>query len=382
MTSDSDPHPSTANPANQAPAAATGWEALDRCVESELLKGGPSGTVSVIVAGLHVGEHNVGEAAREAIIDHARTMFGMPPLLLGERFAVALAGTGAREALSLAAGFKQEGADRIAAGGSNWASIGVARYPDGADSPAELAYGANSAMHWARSRGDTAVGYWTELAFPEGRVWARKGLVSDPVSSLVVALEWKTGAEFGQMARSAWYARRVAELLALSLEQQQMIETAALVHDIGKLAVDDLVLGKPGALTAVERQLVQGHPSVGGRILSRFPAFAAIARIVQHHHEHFDGSGYPDGQRGTDIPLGSRIILVADAFDAMTTRRAYRDVISLQEAVRELESCAGRQFDPTVVEAFVQIIGRRGLNALHWSRRQRPGSGLAPQSVL
>ena len=160
-----------------------------------------------------------------------------------------------------------------------------------------------------------------------------------------------------------------------------MIETAALVHDIGKLAVDDLVLGKPGALTAVERQLVQGHPAVGGRILSRFPAFAAISRIVQHHHEHFDGSGYPDGLRGTDIPLGSRIILVADAFDAMTTRRAYRDVISLQEAVRELQSCAGRQFDPTVVDAFVQIIGRRGLNALHWSRRQRPGSGLASQSV-
>jgi HD-GYP domain-containing protein (c-di-GMP phosphodiesterase class II) len=92
-----------------------------------------------------------------------------------------------------------------------------------------------------------------------------------------------------------------------------------------------------------------------------------VAQIVAHHHEHFDGSGYPDGLQGEDIPIGSRIILVSDAFDAMTTHRSYRDVLSLPMATQELERCAGQQFDPQVVTAFVRIVSRQGLGALHWS---------------
>jgi HD-GYP domain-containing protein (c-di-GMP phosphodiesterase class II) len=93
-----------------------------------------------------------------------------------------------------------------------------------------------------------------------------------------------------------------------------------------------------------------------------------VVPIIRHHHERWDGHGYPDGLRGERIPIGSRIILVSDAFDAMTTHRSYRNVVSLQMAMRELEHCGGHQFDPRVVGAFVQIVTRQGLNALHWSQ--------------
>ena len=127
----------------------------------------------------------------------------------------------------------------------------------------------------------------------------------------------------------------------------------------------------PGALTEGEKDAVKGHPSNGSKIVSRVPELAGAGPVIAHHHEHFDGSGYPDGLAGDAIPLGSRIILVSDAFDAMTTYRSYKNVISLQEALRELHCCSGQQFDRRVVDAFIAIVSRQGLNALHWSQSRR-----------
>jgi HD-GYP domain-containing protein (c-di-GMP phosphodiesterase class II) len=188
---------------------------------------------------------------------------------------------------------------------------------------------------------------------------------------LVSALERKIRAASGQLARSAWYAVKVAAEMGLGVGEQELVERAALLHDAGKLAVPDYVLQKPGSLSEQERALVKAHPELGGRIAARLPDLAAAAPMIAHHHEHFDGSGYPDGLTGDEIPLGSRIILVSDAFDAMTTYRSYKSVISLQEALQELHRCSGQQFDRRVVDAFIAIVSRQGLNALHWSQTRR-----------
>jgi HD-GYP domain-containing protein (c-di-GMP phosphodiesterase class II) len=128
------------------------------------------------------------------------------------------------------------------------------------------------------------------------------------------------------------------------------------------------VLLKPGRLTDQERCLIEDHPLIGLQIVRPIELANEVLQFIGRHHEKLDGSGYPDGLRGEAIPIGSAIILVSDAFDAMTTHRAYRSVLSLQMTMQELQRCSGRQFDPRVVEAFVGIVGRQGINALHWSR--------------
>ena len=251
--------------------------------------------------------------------------------------------------------------------GGAMVSLGVSSYPESALSAQELVDGAKAAMYWAKAGGGDKVGYWGELVSAPGISWRRKGSVTDPVVALVATLERKTWAPAGQSGRAAWYAKRVAKEMGLAESAHNLVESAALLHDIGKLATPDEILLKQGPLTQDERAVVRRHPLVSSEILSRIPNLAAVADIVAHHHEHFDGSGYPDGLQGVDIPIGSRIILVSDAFDAMTTHRSYRNVLSLQMATQELERCGGQQFDPQVVAAFVRIVSRQGLSALHWS---------------
>ena len=145
----------------------------------------------------------------------------------------------------------------------------------------------------------------------------------------------------------------VARSLGLSPTQVEDVRAAALLHDIGKVAVPDAILNKPGPLTPEERAVMAAHPVVGERILRRIGGYAAVADIVRHEHEAWDGSGYPDGLAGDAIPIGSRIILACDAYHAMTSDRPYRRRMSSDAAFRELRRCAGGQFDPNVTAALV-----------------------------
>ena len=288
----------------------------------------------------------------------------------GDQLIGILPATEAASAVVLAEGLRDEVARGIlTAMGKITASFGVAVYPSTAESAAELVYGAQAAMYWGKAMGGNRVGYWGEMICADS--WRRPGGATHPVGALVSALERKIRAASGQLARSAWYAVKVAAEMGLGVGEQELVERAALLHDAGKLAVPDYVLQKPGSLSAQERAMVKAHPELGGRIAARLPDLAAAAPIIAHHHEHFDGSGYPDGLAGDEIPLGSRIILVSDAFDAMTTYRSYKSVISLQEALQELHRCSGQQFDRRVVDAFIAIVSRQGLNALHWSQTRR-----------
>jgi putative nucleotidyltransferase with HDIG domain len=159
--------------------------------------------------------------------------------------------------------------------------------------------------------------------------------------------------------------------MGLGPEERELVGKAALLHDVGKLAVPDEILQKRGPLSEEEMAVVRAHPAVGAKIVTRIPELATTAPIIAHHHEHVDGSGYPDGLVGDAIPLISRIILVSDAGDAMTTQRSHKSVISLQEALQELHQWSGSQFDKRVVDAFTTIVNRRGLQALHWSELRR-----------
>jgi HD-GYP domain-containing protein (c-di-GMP phosphodiesterase class II) len=134
----------------------------------------------------------------------------------------------------------------------------------------------------------------------------------------------------------------------------------ALVHDVGKIGIPDAVLQKKGRLTDEEMHLIRLHPILGASILSRMPNMERMVPIVLHHHERWDGLGYPTGLATVDIPIEARIIFVADAFDAMTTQRPYGQVLTTLEALSELRHCSGRQFDPLLVDAMHEAY-RNGL---------------------
>jgi PAS domain S-box-containing protein/diguanylate cyclase (GGDEF)-like protein len=151
----------------------------------------------------------------------------------------------------------------------------------------------------------------------------------------------------------------VARRLGLPDDQMTPLLQAASLHDVGKAAVPDQILSKPAPLNDEEWEFMRRHPVIGERILSAAPALTYVARLVRHSHERFDGRGYPDGLTGEDVPLGARIIAVCDAFDAMTSNRPYRTAMSEEGALTELRRCAGEQFDPLVVEAFIGALAGR-----------------------
>ncbi|MGB9804503.1 HD-GYP domain-containing protein [Desulfofundulus sp.] len=161
----------------------------------------------------------------------------------------------------------------------------------------------------------------------------------------------------GHSEKVAEYARLIAEALGLSEKEVDLAYICGIVHDVGKIGVPENVLNKPGALTEEEFEQITRHPEKGATILSHISWLEHVVPVVLAHHERYDGRGYPRGLRGEEIPLLSRILAVADAFDAMTSDRSYRKALPVPVAISELKRHAGGQFDPRVVEAFMHILG-------------------------
>jgi HD-GYP domain-containing protein (c-di-GMP phosphodiesterase class II) len=176
------------------------------------------------------------------------------------------------------------------------------------------------------------------------------------VRNLAEIVDHRDPTTYYHSGRVAVNAARLSRVLALSDEQIELIEQAAAVHDLGKIGVPDRVLLKPGRLTRDEFDAMRRHTELGSDILTRFELFRPGAEIVRHHHERWDGTGYPAGLAGETIPIGARVIAVADAFDAMTSARPYRAPLSRAEATRRLEAGAGTQWDPQIVAAFVAML--------------------------
>jgi putative nucleotidyltransferase with HDIG domain len=164
---------------------------------------------------------------------------------------------------------------------------------------------------------------------------------------------------YAHSLRVAEYAGEIARALDLPRKEIDLIVSAARVHDLGKIATDNRILYKQAPLTAEERRAIIAHPADGSELAGQFSMYRKGRDYIRHHHERWDGRGYPDGLAGTQIPLGARVIAVADAYDAMTSDRPYRAALSSEIALAELRRGAGSQFDPQVVEAFLQPVPGR-----------------------
>ena len=176
------------------------------------------------------------------------------------------------------------------------------------------------------------------------------------VQTLARAIDAKDSYTHDHADRARRYARRIGKKLGLPEVMIRHIEYAALMHDIGKIGIDENILHKAGKLTDEERSIIKKHPAIGNRIIAPVAFLSPVAPMVLYHQEWYNGQGYPEGLAGEEIPLGARIVAVIDAFDAITSDRPYRKALSREIAIEEIKKGAGSQFDPKVAEAFIEAL--------------------------
>ncbi len=194
------------------------------------------------------------------------------------------------------------------------------------------------------------------VAADNSRLYERtRDLYLASIKTLAATVDAKDPYTHGHSNRVASYAREIAKRMNLDDDQVVAIHLAGLLHDIGKIGIPDSILQKPGRLDPDERALIIEHAALGAKIISENPSLIPLAPLVRHHHEWFNGGGYPDGLEGTDIPLGAAIISVADTYDTMTTDRPYRAAPGREKAIAELKRCSGSQFHPGVVAMFLSM---------------------------
>jgi diguanylate cyclase (GGDEF)-like protein len=279
----------------------------------------------------------------------------------GDEFVLLLPGSDEQAAAAVADRVRDAVAASAAAGShlalAGACSLGVASWQPGATADVLLEQ-ADRALMLAKRTGKGRVAIAgaeidTELA-------ALRSEQASPaaVEALAAAIEERDHYTHEHSEQVVRLARGVAMLLGMASEQVERVANAALLHDVGKLAIPREILEKAGPLTLEEWLVMAEHPVVGERILLRTPALAPIAPIVRHEHEHWDGTGYPDGLAGRRIPLGSRIILACDAYMAMTAPRPYRPALTPEDALAELRKGAGVRFDPEVVDALLDLLGQ------------------------
>jgi HD-GYP domain-containing protein (c-di-GMP phosphodiesterase class II) len=211
-----------------------------------------------------------------------------------------------------------------------------------------------------------AIGNQAGIALHRARLMGDlERLLLDTIKAIAATIDAKDGYTHKHSERVAAYATRLAIELGLSEQERQTAELSALLHDVGKIGVPDAILSKPSRLTPEEFAEMRKHPEHGARILSNIqsPAVAAVLPGVRHHHEKWDGTGYPDGLAGEEIPLLGRLLGVADVLDALSSARAYRAALTFEEAVRTIGEGAGSHFDPRIASAALALHARGLLRA-------------------
>jgi diguanylate cyclase (GGDEF)-like protein len=295
------------------------------------------------------------------------------------------------------------------------ASIGIAAFPAHGSTPQELIQIADASMYLSKHQGGNAVSTASHLDADEAKQWKRdvleaylgvtlkrlfstgpeafaeihrrleqfsqslpdpesagmQGLGTDEqppqrtpmapavvetVTSLALAIDAKDPYTQGHSPKVANYAAVIAEGLGLREDEIEQVRLGGMLHDLGKVGISESILNKSGPLNPEEWELMKEHVEFGHRLLQPLPALAGVSAMVLHHHEMFDGSGYPQGRAGEDIPLGARIIAIADAYDTITSDRTYKKARTAQAALSEIERCAGAQFDPQLVKIFTESM--------------------------
>jgi diguanylate cyclase (GGDEF)-like protein/putative nucleotidyltransferase with HDIG domain len=279
----------------------------------------------------------------------------------GDEFALLLVDRDEGTALAAASSVVERiGALELDHIGKVTASAGIATFPVQGHGRDELIRLADSALYWAKEHGKNRVRLYrsdvVELAqlkrLAAGPDRAARYRAAASLAKAVDARDTYTGSHSERVSE---LAARLASRMGIDVEQVELTRLAGSLHDLGKLAIPEEILRKPGELTDTERLVLERHPQIGHRMLDSL-GVDPVADVVLHHHERWDGAGYPDGLQGETIPLGARIIFVADAYDAMTSDRIYRPKLSSESALAELRRCAGTQFDPTIVSALAREV--------------------------
>jgi diguanylate cyclase (GGDEF)-like protein len=304
--------------------------------------------------------HQAGDDYLRRVADHLRAEvrpYDVVARYGGDEFVLLLPGTEEEEALRVAERVRdrlREGEPSEGPGGG--CSIGVSEWVDGmsADALLELA---DRALLWAKRTGKARVAVVNPEVEAELARLHRENGSPAAVQALAAAIEARDNYTAEHSEQVVGLAKDVAMILGMPADLVERIGHGALLHDVGKLAIPNEILQKAGGLSAAEWAVIAEHPLIGERILRRTPQLASLAPVVRHEHEHWDGTGYPDGLSGHRIPLASRIILACDAYVAMTTPRPYRPELTRGQALDELRAGAGTQFDPAVVVALLDRLG-------------------------
>lgn len=276
----------------------------------------------------------------------------------GDEFALILSGADSERAKKIVqrmrarwekAPLKQPGT----VGGQVGFSSGIAEYPANAESPDGLVFLADAALYQAKRKG------YEDKLVSELRTLSTNIMdvaTQDQVYALAATVDARDPYTYGHSQRVADTALRIGRAIGLSTDDLAKLHAAALLHDIGKVGVPDAILTKPGKPSSEEWDLIRKHCAEGARIVGYVKEMSSLVPIVLHHHEWYDGSGYPASLKGLEIPPGARITAVADAYDTMVTKRPYKDPITPSEACEELKRSAGTQFDPVIVEVWCKLV--------------------------
>lgn len=284
----------------------------------------------------------------------------------GEEFVVILPEAGAEEA-KVAADRIREVLERDASlkfpgVASVTVSAGIAAYPEHGQTRHNIILNADTALYYAKRTGKNKALIYEESFKQSYRTSSdtlKALLVDQPmdaIEALSAAVDAKDRFTKGHSDAVTRYSLALASKLGLSPTEIENLKAAALLHDIGKISTPESILHKPGPLKMDEWQMIEDHPKIGSEILEKVQQLSSIVPAVRHHHERYDGLGYPNGLSGKNIPLIARIIGLADAYDAMISDRTYRNALSKEDALEEIKRCAGTQFDPELVDLFVEII--------------------------
>ncbi|MDI3534111.1 MAG: hypothetical protein PWQ82_476 [Thermosediminibacterales bacterium] len=240
-------------------------------------------------------------------------------------------------------------------------SIGIGIYPDNAKDKDSLIRAADEALYKAKyiSRNKVEL-YFSVLDNLKKDLNQSDQKVIETAKTLISIINAKDRYTYGHSERVAAYVQLIADQLQLSDKDKRILKYAAYLHDIGKIEIDEGLLNKKSPLTLEEWEIMKKHPIWGADIIKSVQSLRCIVPFILYHHEYYDGGGYPFGLKGDQIPLGARILSVADSFDAMTTNRPYKAVAKTYEgAIDELQRCSGSQFDPMVVEAFLKVLKQK-----------------------
>jgi diguanylate cyclase (GGDEF)-like protein len=297
----------------------------------------------------------------------------------GDEFVVILPQTTTDEARVVADRVRQQiGEEMDKSESAITCSVGLASYPSDGVISRELVTAADTALYFAKRTGGNRV-YISSKILSEPQddagIYARRNGLS-AIYALVSTVEAKDPYTYGHSRNVNTYAVALAEAIGLSPEEVSKVSTAALLHDIGKIGIPDKILNKKGKLNEADWEAIKTHPRLGAIIVSNVPNLVPCVSSILHHHERWDGSGYPEGLKGEEISIEARILAIADSFEAMSSARPYRPALCSEKILKELRGGAGSQFDPKLVHVFIDLIEAGFLERREQAPEELPDSKL------